>query len=75
MLCSSQVGPNTNKPAKGKTEGEQPFEVETEHCQITFGSSLPSTNWRLKQVLKKSSEVVRISGDLDRCGKVCQVGK
>ena len=31
-LCLGQVRPNIDKLAKGKTKGEQPFEVGTEHC-------------------------------------------
>ena len=74
-LHPGQVGPETNRPAKGKTKEEQPFEVGIEQRLITPGSLMLNANQRLEQVPRKSYKIVKILGDLDRGGKMCQVGK
>ena len=74
-LHSGQVGLETNRSAKGKTKEEQPYEVGTKQRLITLGSLTLNTNQRLEQVPRKSYKIVKIPGDLDRGGKVCQVGK
>ena len=40
-----------------------------------WGSSLPSIHWRLEQVLREFSRVVRILWDFEGCENKCEVGR
>lgn len=42
---------------------------------VPLGNLLPNIIWRLEQVLKESSKVVRIFWDFDKCGNTCEVGE
>ena len=74
-LHSSQIGPNTDRPAKGKAMRRKSNRGQYQALSMTLGNSLPNTNWRLEQVPRESSEVMRIHGDSEGYGSMCQVGK
>ena len=74
-LRLGQIRPNIDRSAKGKAMRRQWNRGQHQALLMTLGNSLPNTNWRLEQVPRESSEVVRIHGDSEGYRSMCQVGK
>ena len=49
--------------------------ISSRELLVPLGNSLPNAIWRLKQVLRESSEEIMIHWDSDESGNACELVK